>query len=247
MNEDAIDFESAIPLYYQLGELIKQKIYHNSWKANQMILSEAKLSAMYNVSVGTVKKTIHNLVNDGILYRKQGKGTFVARPNFDRGFKRFFRFAAEDEGERIVSNLHDISLENTIPTKKVRNILRLNNKGRVIFIRRVRIVKNVPHFLEDIYLPYELFPGIEEKDTTEKILYPIFEDKYNMPVIWADEFLKPKRVTAEQAQYLEIRQGAPVISIERIAYTYGDKPIEFRSAIARGDRFGYHVKIRFKP
>jgi len=244
MNEKSLDFNSPVPLYYQLKELLKHKIYLNSWKADQMIPSEAELSATYDVSVGTVKNAILELVNEVMLYRRQGKGTFVARPNFDRSFIRFFRFAFDEDGERIIPTSRVISSRIDAPSEQVNRVLKLNDNEDIITIKRIRMLRNIPFVLEDLHLPQELFPGFEKIDITEKLLYPIFEEKYNIPVIWADEFLEPKIATGQQAHYLGIKQGNPVIFIERIAYTYGDKPIEFRSGIGRGDGFRYHIEIR---
>ncbi len=244
MNERSLDPNSAVPLYYQLKELLKQKIYLSSWKPDQMIPSEAALSAAYNVSVGTAKKAIFELVKEGILCRRRGKGTFVARPTFDRSFIRFFRFALDEEGEPIVPTSRVISSEITLPSEPVKSLLNLEDKEEIIVIRRIRMVRDIPLVLEDLHLPQKLFPGFEKIDITEKLLYPIFEEKYNVPVIWADEFLEPKIATEQQAHYLGIEQGDPVIFIERIAYTYGDKPVEFRAGVGRGDGFRYHIEIR---
>ncbi len=243
MNEKSLDLNSAVPLYYQLKELLKQKIYLNSWKPDQMIPSESAISAAYGVSVGTVKKAIFELVREGILYRRRGKGTFVARPNFDRSFIRFFRFAWDEEGEPIVPTSRVISSEVTLPSEQVRNVLTLGENEDIIVIKRVRKVRNIPLVLEDLCLPQRLFSGFEKIDISEKLLYPIYEEKYNIPIIWADEFLEPRIATEQQAHYLGIDQGDPVIYIERIAYTYGDKPVEFRCCIGRGDGFRYHIEI----
>jgi GntR family transcriptional regulator len=244
MNQKSLDPNSPLPLYYQLKDLLKHKIYLSSWKPDQMIPSEAALSAAYNVSVGTVKKAIFELVNEGILCRRRGKGTFVARPNFDRSFIRFFRFALDEEGERIVPTSRVISSEVSLPSGQVRNVLRLGENEHIIVIKRIRMVRDIPLVLEDLHLPLRLFPGFEKMDIAEKLLYPIFEEKYNVPIIWADEFLEPKIATEQQAHYLGIEKGDPVIFIERIAYTYGEKPVEFRSGVGRGDGFRYHIEIR---
>ena len=98
--------------------------------------------------------------------------------------------------------------------------------------------------LEDLYLPQKIFKGFEQVDISQELLYPIYDAKYNTPIIWADEFLWPKIASKKTATVLEIDPGDPVISIERIAYSLEDEPVEFRSSIGRGDRFRYHIEIR---
>jgi GntR family transcriptional regulator len=98
--------------------------------------------------------------------------------------------------------------------------------------------------LEDLYLPQKIFKGFEQVDISQELLYPIYDAKYNTPIIWADEFLWTKTASKKTATVLEIAPGDPVISIERIAYSLEDEPVEFRSSIGRGDRFRYHIEIR---
>ena len=75
-------------------------------------------------------------------------------------------------------------------------------------------------------------------------MYPIYDEKFKTPVIWADEYLRPTIADNDVAEALKIDPGDPVISIERIVYTYGDEPVEVRSSIGRGDKFRYHIEIR---
>ena len=87
-----LNLKSSHPLYFQLKELIKLQIADKVWKLDEMIPSENELAAVYDISVGTVKKALSVLVEEGVLYRRQGKGTYVARPDFGKSFIRFFRY-----------------------------------------------------------------------------------------------------------------------------------------------------------
>ena len=239
-----IDLKNPQPLYYQLKELIKYQITENIWKLDEMIPSENEIAATYGVSVGTVKKSLSVLVNEGVLYRRQGKGTFVARPDFKRSFIRFFRYdlSTDEQGEFPSSKV--LSSTIIVPSVRVRKILKLSDKDQVLTIKRVRYLKDLPLMLEDLYLPQKIFKGFEQVDISQELLYPIYDAKYNTPIIWADEFLWPKIANQKIATVLEIEPGDPVISIERIAYSLVDEPVEFRSSIGRGDRFRYHIEIR---
>jgi GntR family transcriptional regulator len=239
-----IDLKNPQPLYYQLKELIRYQITENIWKLDEMIPSENEIAATYGVSVGTVKKSLYVLVNEGVLYRRQGKGTFVARPDFKRSFIRFFRYdlSKDEQGEFPSSKVLSSSI--IVPSVRVRKILKLSNKDQVITIKRIRYLKDLPLMVEDLYLPQKIFKGFEQVDISQELLYPIYDAKYNTPIIWADEFLWPKIANEKIATVLEIEPGDPVISIERIAYSLVDEPAEFRSSIGRGDRFRYHIEIR---
>ncbi len=242
--KDGLDFDSHAPLYFQLMELIKARIANHAWKQDETIPSENELAATYEVSVGTVKKALSELVNEGVLYRRQGKGTFVARPDFKRSFIRFFRYGLGAGEEGLFPSSRVLSSAVTAPSRKIRDILRLGSQDRVLVIKRLRTLHDEPLMLEDLCLPEKLFRGFDQVDISRELLYPIYDAKYNTPITWADEFLEPRIADDEVASVLNIKPGEAVIFIERIAYTYGDKPVEFRASIGRGDRFRYHIEIR---
>jgi GntR family transcriptional regulator len=241
---DGLDFNSVIPLYFQLKELIKARIAENTWKQGQMIPSENEMADLFEVSPGTVKKAFGELCHEGVLFRRQGKGTFVAKPDFGRTFFRFFRYGLGENANGATPGSRVLTSRTTSPPARVRETLNLSANEMVIQIQRLRTLWDLPLVIEDLYLPESLFHGFEQIDISQKLLYPIYYEKYGKPVIWAEEFLEPRVADETVAEALEIHPGDPVIFVERIAYTYGDRPIEFRSGFGRGDRFRYHIQIR---
>lgn len=244
MSAYKLDFKGPQPLYIQVTDLIKDHIAKKYWQLDEMIPSENELSATYGVSVGTVKKALSKLVDEGILYRRQGKGTFVNRPDFKRSFMRFFRFGADENLEERFLSSKVLSLDITTPPKRIMDMLKLADDEKTISIKRIRFLNDLPLLLQDLYLPYKIFKGFDEIDISRELLYPIYDEKFKTPVIWADEYLRPTIADTVVAEALKINLGDPVISIERIVYTYGDEPIEVRSSIGRGDKFRYHIEIR---
>jgi GntR family transcriptional regulator len=239
-----LDPTSFVPLYHQLKEILKASITTGVWKANEMIPSENELAATYDVAVGTVKKALAELTREGIILRRQGRGTFVARPDFGRSFFRFFRFDLNQASEGVVPISKVLFAGPGQPTPKAREVLRLSSRERVLHIQRLRAFNDLPLMYEDLYLPEKLFAGLDRMDISRELLYPIYDSRFNTPIIWADEFLEPRLATPEVAGHLGIAAGDPVIFLERIAYTFGDKPVEFRASFGRGDRFRYHIELR---
>jgi GntR family transcriptional regulator len=239
-----LDLKSSRPLYIQVTDLIKNQISQKFWQLDEMIPSENELAAAYEVSVGTVKKALSKLVDEGILYRRQGKGTFVNRPDFKRSFMRFFRYGVDDEQKGRFISSRVLNSDIITPAKRIRDILKLADNEKTITIKRIRYLKDLPLMLEDLYLPYKIFKGFDEIDISQELLYPIYDEKFKTPIIWADEYLRPTIADSSVAEALKIDPGDPVISIERIVYTYGDEPVEVRSSIGRGDKFRYHIEIR---
>jgi len=239
-----LDLKGPHPLYIQVTDLIKDQIYKKFWQLDEMIPSENELAATYEVSVGTVKKALSKLVDEGLLYRRQGKGTFVNRPDFKRSFMRFFRYGIDNGQDDRVLSSRVLNSEVIIPAKRIRDMLKLADNEKTITIKRIRYLNDLPLMLQDLYLPYKIFKGFDEIDISRELLYPIYDEKFKTPVVWADEYPRPTVADSSVAEALKIDPGDPVISIERIVYTYGDEPVEVRCSIGRGDTFRYHIEIR---
>lgn len=239
-----LDLQNDKPLYLQLAETIKARIAQNIWSLGMMIPSENELAKDFDISVGTVKKALSVLVQEGVLFRRQGKGTFVASPDFSKSFSRFFRYdwqggkRAETPGSKV------LSIEVIQPDRPVIEKLQLEGSQQVFRIKRVRTIQNKPFVIEDIYLPYERFKGLETMALDQRLLYPIYNETFATPVIWADEYLQPATAGQADAESLGIQPGDPVMCVERLAYTYQDRPVEWRRSIGRGDLFRYHIVVK---
>ncbi len=235
-----LDFKSPLPLYYQLETIIKQEIANRTWKEEEMIPSENELAATYGISVGSVRKAINGLVVEGVLVRKQGKGTFLVPPNFRDSYIRFFNVTGNDPESYVLPSSKVLSLKIESPGDDDRRILELAQSDKIIIIKRLRHQRGKPVVLEDIVLSKKRFPGIDRADFTEDPVFPIYRNKYGLPIVGADEYFEPGIADQEVAAIFGIKPGDPVIYIERIAYTHGDEPIEYRKCTGRGDIFRYH-------
>lgn len=244
MISSNLDLQNDKPLYLQLVEAIKGRIAQNFWSLGMMIPSENELAKDFAISVGTVKKALSVLVQEGVLFRRQGKGTFVASPDFSKSFSRFFRYGLTggDSGEVPGS----VILDRTVvkPDAKIAEVLQLSTDAEVLRIKRIRTLQKIPFSVEEVCLPYERFKGIETLSIENKLLYPIYSEKFATPIIWADEYLQPGVADQETAAALGIEEGAPVMCVERVAHTYEDVPVEWRRSIGRGDSFRYHIVVR---
>lgn len=239
-----IDLADQRPLYIQLAEAIKQKITRNQWTLGMMTPSENELAAEFQVSVGTVKKALGMLVQEGILFRRQGRGTFVASPDFSKSFIRFFRYGLPERDDSDVPGSHILSMTIQEADSKVAGRLHLQPDAAVVQIKRIRTLREIPFSFEEIFLPYQRFKGIEQLNLENKLLYPLYNKMFVTPIFWADEYLQPDVADAEVVQHLAVPKGSPVMCVERIAYTYEDIPVEWRRSIGRGDSFRYHIVIR---
>jgi GntR family transcriptional regulator len=238
-----LDSESGLPLYHQLKTHIEQEIEKGTWKEDEMIPSESELAATYKISAGTVRMAITTLVQDGILFRRQGKGTFVVRPNFRQRYIRYFRPSAEYAEDGVLGSSRVLIFETKNPNEEIRKILRLTTSDRVTHVRRLRHKEEVPVVLEDIFLPKKYFPNLDQADFTEDRLTPIYSTKYGVLVLAADDYFEPRIADRASAAILGMKPDAAAIFIERISYTHNDRPVEYRKCIGRGDLFRCHIAL----
>ena len=243
MNQ-VVDVKNEKPLYLQLVDAIKARVNQNFWHLGMMIPSEHKLAKEFNISAGTVKKALSILVQDGVLFRRQGKGTFVSGPDFSNSFIRFFRYGSVANSKNEIPGSNIVSMRIDMPGKRVAKLLKLTKNAKVIKIHRIRTLRNVPIVVEDIHVPYKRFKGLEQMDLEDRLLYPIYQKEFDTPIIWADEYLQSGTADKDTAKKLGIRSQAPLIRIERIARCYGDIPVECRFSMGRGEQFRYHIVVR---
>jgi GntR family transcriptional regulator len=236
-----LDPRSPLPLYHQVKLHIRQEIANGNWKPEQGIPSESELAANLGISIGTVRTAINGLVQEAVLYRKQGKGTFVANPDFP-GYIRFFRFP-DHETTDARSSAEVMSVKIEMPQDNVKKLLNLGNREQVIVIRRLRPNREKPIVMEDIFLPKKTFPNFDQKHFADDPVYSIYAEKYNVPVIDAHDYYTLRVAAREIAATLKVRLGDPVMFIERISYTYNNRPVEYRRCNGRGDLFRCHIAL----
>jgi len=148
MQHFDLDPKSPLPLYHQLRQHIRGEIAKGTWKEEEMIPSENEISAACGVSVGSVRKTIDGLVQDGILFRIQGKGTFVAQPDFRLTYVRFFHTSNKDSKHDRLPVSEVLNVTTDLPEHYVKRILKLDRTDQVILIKRLRRIQGVPVLLE---------------------------------------------------------------------------------------------------
>jgi len=237
-----LDEKSFVPLYYQLTEELRENIENGEWPPNSLIPSETELCEKYKVSRGTVRQALSQLVQEGLLYRKQGKGTFVAEPKITQQLNRFYSFAQDmrEKGLRPSSLL--LQKEKILPDSYIKNILGLKEEEMVYKIMRLRLADEEPLILETSYLVEELFPDLDKEDVEKVPLYDIILKKYRIKITRAKETFEPVLIDEFEAKKLKIPVGSPALLVKRITYTAGI-PFEFRKSVVRGDKCSYSVEL----
>lgn len=240
------------PLYQQIKELLTRSLQGGEWLPGQAIPSEMELAARYRVSQGTVRKAVDELATENLLVRRQGKGTFVATHAEARTQYRFLRLVADGAPEAPADGASSgaavaalqrqlIHCRRARASAEVARALGLRGGDPVVEVRRVLLADGQPVVLDDIALPGVLFKGLTMDRLAEwkGPMYRLFEAEFGVRMIRAEEKLRAVAADAEQARVLAVAQGAPLLSVERLAFTYGDKPVELRRGLYRTDRHHY--------
>ncbi len=231
------------PLYQQIKGLILQSLQAGEWKPGELIPSEIELAARFKVSQGTVRKAIDELAAENLVTRRQGKGTFVTTHNEEHVQYRFLQLhpdvgLQEDEG-RAQRNI--VACKRIRASADIARTLGLRSGDSVIHVRRVLVFDAIPTILEDIWLPNQAFKGLHAEQMAHYPgpTYALFEMEYGVRMVRAEEKIRAVHPDAEQAQLLQTTTNTPLLSVERVTFTYNDKPMELRRGLYRTDSHHY--------
>jgi GntR family transcriptional regulator len=220
------------PLYQQIKALMMSSLQRAEWGPGEAIPSEIELAARFKVSQGTVRKAIDELAAENLLVRRQGKGTFVATHAEERVQFRFLRLMPDDgEPTNMARRLIDCKRQRA--PAEIARALHLRASDPVIRVRRVLASKETPIVLDDIWLPAQLFKGLTAQRLAEHRgpMYSMFEAEFGVRMIRAEEKIRAVAADAASSELLAVSPGAPLLSVERLSLTYGDKPVELRRGL----------------
>jgi GntR family transcriptional regulator len=232
------------PLYQQIKGLILNSLRAGEWKPGEGIPSEMDLAARFRVSQGTVRKAIDELAAENLLLRRQGKGTFVATHAEQQVQFRFLKLVPDSgtRGSEGPAQRDIIECRRARASADVARALALRSGDTVLQIRRVLSFGGTPIILEDIWLPAAPFKGLtaERLSNYQGPMYALFETEFNVRMVRAEEKIRAIPAQEIHVSLLKVKQDTPLLSVERVAYTYRDEPMELRRGCYRTDTHYYH-------
>ena len=235
------------PLYQQIKGLILQGLENGEWKPGEAIPSEMELALRFRVSQGTVRKAIDELAAENLVVRRQGKGTFVATHAEHHVQYRFLRLLSDtgDASEEGPAERHILECRRVRCSADVARLLGLRAGDPVVQVRRTLSFGGTPTILEDIWLPGQAFKGLsaEQMASYPGPTYAMLELDFGVRMVRAEEKIRAVLADTEQAALLHIAPATPLLSVERLAYTYNDVPMELRRGLYRTDTHHYHNEL----
>jgi len=234
--------DSAVPLYYQLEQALLSQIHSGIWNPGDMIASERELMQAAGVSRATVRQAIGNLIQQGLLERIHGRGTFVAHRKLEQEMRSVYSFAEQMARQGV--QLEDRLLQrHQVPaTPDLASLLAVVPGSPLIHIRRVRYVRDVPLMLDSSYIPYHLCPGLLTDDFKPP-LYRMLTERYDLPPTHCTDFLEPTLADRAQAYLLAVEVGAPLMFLERLTFTRGDVPLHIARNYIPGSRCRFRANL----
>ena len=220
------------PLYQQIKQLITQRLLEGEWRPGEMIPSEIELAQRFKVSQGTVRKAIDELAAENLLTRRQGKGTFVATHHEARAQFRFLRLVANDALPAHPESRFLECRRVRAPSELARQ-LEMKTGDAVVLVRRLLLFDGRPTVLDEIWLNGALFKGL----TAERLadykgpMYGLFESDFGVRMVLATEKLRAVAADPASSLLLNVPQGSPLLSVERVSQTYGERPVEVRRGL----------------
>ncbi|MGZ5071744.1 MAG: GntR family transcriptional regulator [Usitatibacter sp.] len=232
------------PLYEQIKILLTQSLVAGEWKPGEAIPSEMELASRFRVSQGTVRKAIDELASEHILLRRQGKGTFVASHSEPSYQYRFLR-VTPDSGERPNPKNLFFGLERGKAAGDAARALGLKAGSPVMSFKRVMSFAGKPVVLDEIVFSADQFPGLTlaELEEFNGSVYSFYETVFGVRMIRAEERLRAVAADSFAAAHLRVAPGTPLLCVDRIAFTYGDKPVEWRRGLCLTDGFSYYNEL----
>lgn len=237
------DTNTFVPLYYQLKLHIEAQIRSGTWQPGDQVPSEAVLGEKFHVSRTTVRQALGELVNQGMLTRVQGKGTFVAHPRIRQHLTRLTGFTEDFQARRMKPASQILRQGKEPAGSRVASALRVTEETPVIVLERLRLADELPMAVEISHLPESLFPSFHAGEFPGGSLYTYLAEKFNTIPTTAHQDMEAIACPKPQARLLDLPKGGPVLHIYRTTFDQFGRPFEQVESFYRGDRYVFQAEL----
>jgi GntR family transcriptional regulator len=234
---EVLDKQSPIPLYYQIMNQLREKITAGEYAVNSALPPERELVETYQVSRMTIRQAISELVNEGLLVRRKGIGTFVAPPKLEQTLNSLTSFTEDMAKRGMKAGSRILSFKETLPDATIRKTLGLHADEKVFECVRLRLADEEPMALETTMLPTSICPGLRREDLENQSLYKVLMERWGVQLDYATQSLEPILAPPYEATLLHVAPGAPLLLMHRVTYDQDGRAFEHVKSLYRGDRY----------
>jgi GntR family transcriptional regulator len=233
-----------MPYYVQVRDTIQARIHTGVWQPGDQLPGEPELCRMFAVSRTVIRQALNDLVNNGLLIRRKGKGTFVAQPKIRESLVQKLTGFYQDMVEQGHTPRAQILRQENVPaSQKVADYLQIDPGTLVITIERLRFVQEIPIQLVTTYLPAQLCPALLDVDLTHQSLYAVLEQTCGVFIVRGRRSIEAVPANEHEARLLRVQKGAPLILLDSVSFSSDGTPIEYYHALHRGDRTRFEVEL----
>jgi GntR family transcriptional regulator len=233
----------AIPLYVQIAESLLERIRVGELVPEERLPSERELSKSLNVSRMTLRAALRELDYKGLLVRRPGDGTYVAKPKIERQAAKLVPFTENMRSRGYQASARLIVFERRLAEVSIASNLKISVSAPVYYFQRLRLINKEPVLLEKCTMPIYRFPNLEEYDLEKRSVYEIVETEYDIAPHHSEQSLEAVSATDFEAEMLGIEPGTPLMMERRLAFDKDENPIEYGHDLYRGDRFRFVTEI----
>lgn len=236
---------SSKPLYQQVKRHLVQRVLKGEWKPGQILPSEMRLAEEYRFSQGTVRKAIEEMASEGLVTRQAGKGTFVTSHNGDYQPFRFHQLYRNTGGKVVDNEATYVETYQAEADERIAQGLHIAPGSMGTESLRLRNIDSSPVLLERIFLSDELCPEVWRilQQQSPGSIYLILEQEYNLLITKVVEQVRARAATVKEADLLNIEPGIAVLEVERVAYSLGGEPVEWRTMVGMTDSIHYRNQM----
>lgn len=237
--------DGPVPIYQQILEWMRVNIASGRWAENHKLKSETDLVEDLGVSRGTIRRAIGELIDEGLLVRVHGRGTFVSRPKLEQPLAdNLVTFSEDLITQGIPFETTVLEQEVVQPGEAISALLNVAPDGKVFALKRLRAVGGVPVILLHNYVVYDRCPAIETCDFHNERLFEVLEQEYDLHLAWGKRTFEARAGSASVRARLELEKGDPLMYIQQLVHLEDGSPIELSDLWIRGDRFKLSTRLK---
>ncbi|EAU39893.1 probable transcription regulator protein [Fulvimarina pelagi HTCC2506] len=232
------------PVHLQIHDLLKGRLASGEWAAGALLPTELVLARDYSVSVGTVRKALEGLVNEGLIVRRRGKGTFVQSHSPKSAIDQYFRIVP-NHGTKVFPHDIIIAEDQFLPTEEEREILAIPKGKKVHRTYRKRLIEGIPVIADILAVRSDRFPGYDWSrwSAVFETPYEYYDRKFGVRIVDVVERLHAMSADQPRSEILGSAVGDPILLINRIAATFDDEPVELRKSYCNTSQYHYSTRI----
>jgi GntR family transcriptional regulator len=245
-KSESLDKHSPIPLYYQIMNQLREKIAGGEYTVDSALPPERELVETYQVSRMTIRQAISELVNEGILVRRKGIGTFVAPLKIEQALSSLTSFTEDMAQRGMKAGSRVVSFKEMTADSTTRKTLGLSAEEKVFECVRLRLADEEPMALETTALLASICPGLQREDLENQSLYKVLAERWGIELDYATQSLEPILASPHEAALLHVAPGSPLLLMHRVTYNENGRAFEHVKSLYRGDRYKFVTELHRK-